>query len=257
MEFRNGENVNMHSVDRIFTTASEEYFLSNGIQLARSLLQNSNIKLTVYSEDDLSKYNELIDYHSLKYRDEVEIFNKNFRSHYGGYYKFLPYMLKMDLWFFKIAAQRQHVESCPKTFSLFLDSDSVVLNKKFCTVVDAFIQPAASFDVGIFRRSDTYLHPETGFVTLRSSERLIAAYEKMFNDVLDEKFRNLPSWTDSSLLENEILNNRITYLDFCTHYGLNSNNPIYESNLSKSYVHLKGARKGKFSHLKHFFRKYS
>jgi hypothetical protein len=249
--------MSLHSVDRIFTTASEEYFLSNGIQLAKSLLQNSDIKLMVYSEDDLSKYNQLIDYQPLKYREEVASFNIDFRSNYGSYYKFLPYMLKMDLWFFKIAAQRQHVESRPGTFSLFLDSDSVVLNKKFNKVVDAFIQPASNYDVGIFRRENTYLHPETGFVTLRSSERLIAAYEKMFNDVMDEKFRNLPSWTDSSLIENEILNNEITYLDFCAHYGLNSNNPIYESTLSKSFVHLKGARKGKFSYVKHVLRKYT
>ena len=246
-----------HSFDKIFTTASEEYFLSNGIQLAKSLLQNSNLRLTVYSEDNLSKYNQLIDYQPLKYIEEVKNFNVNFRMNYGSDYRFLPYLLKMDLWFFKIAAQRQHVEDNPEAFSLFLDSDSVVLNKKFCEIVNTFIQPAVSFDVGIFRRKNIYLHPETGFVTLRSSERLIASYENMFNDVLNGKFRSLPSWTDCSLLENEILNNQITCLDFCEYYGLTSNNPIYESTLSKSYVHFKGARKGKFSYVKHAFRKYT
>jgi hypothetical protein len=243
-------------VDRIFTTSSKEYFLLNGIQLAKSLLRNTNLKITVYSEDDLSEFDQIIHYKPLRYREEVLSFNKKFKTSYGESYQFLPYMLKMDLWFFKIAAQLQHVEENPNVFSLFLDSDSVVLNEKFCHAINAFVEPALDFDVGVFRRKNTYLHPETGFLTLRSSERLKEAYESMFENVLTGEFRNLPSWTDSSLIENAILQSKISCLDFCEQYKLKTNNPVYESILSKTYVHLKGSRKGKFNSVKHALRRY-
>lgn len=244
-------------VDTIFTTASEKYFLLNGIQLAESLFKKSNIKITVYSEDNLSKYSQIINYKPLRYFKEVESFNRKFRLKYGEFYKFLPYMIKMDLWFYKIAAQRQHVEQNPNTFSLFLDSDSVVLNKKFCNLVNSFVEPALNFDLGMFRRKGIYLHPETGFITLNSSERLIRIYKSIFDDVLSGRYMDLPSWTDSSLLENAVLMEEISCLDFCTQYDLSTTNPIYESILSKSYVHLKGSRKGKFHYMKHVLRKYS
>ena len=70
------------------------------------------------------------------------------------------------------------------------------------------------------------------------------------------KFLELPSWTDDSLIDDAIIKGKFRALDFCEFYNLKSENPIYESELQKVYLHLKGKRKGKYSRVKHITGKY-
>lgn len=230
--------------DHIFTTASKDYFHKNGLQLAMSLKQNSGEILTVYSEDDLSEYSEVINYIPLNQTKDLFEFRKSFRSSYGSKYHLLHYSLKMDVWAFKIFAQKQFLEENPGTFSLFLDSDSVVLNSGFTQRLNQFVSPARNFECGLFRRSENFLHPETGFLTFCNSPNLEKSYLRMTASILSGDFRNLPSWTDSSLVDREVIEGNITALDFCLFYDLRTNNPVYESKLRESFLHLKGNRKG-------------
>ena len=230
--------------DHVFTTSSKEYFHKNGLQLALSLKQNTGEMLTVYSEDNLSDYSGVINYIPLNQTKDLFEFRNRFRSLYGHKYPLLHYSLKMDIWAFKIFAQKQFLEENPGTFSLFLDSDSVVLNSSFTQKLNQFVSPARNFDCGLFRRSENFLHPETGFVTFRNSPKLEKSYLGMTESILSGEFRNLPSWTDSSLIDREIIEGRISALDFCLVYDLRTDNPIYESELRESFLHLKGNRKG-------------
>jgi hypothetical protein len=242
--------------DHIFTTSSKDYFHKNGLQLAMSLKQNSGETLTVYSEDNLSEYSDVINYIPLNQTQDLFDFRKSFRSSYGTKYHLLHYSLKMDIWAFKIFAQKQFLEENPGTFSLFLDSDSVVLNSGFTQKLNQFVSPARNFDCGLFRRSENFLHPETGFLTFCNSPNLEKSYIRMTDSILSGDFRSLPSWTDSSLVDREIIEGRISALDFCLYYNLSTDNPVYESKLRESFLHLKGNRKGMYSAVKRILGKY-
>ena len=236
--------------DHTFTTSSKEYFIKNGMQLAKSFKTNSGNKLIVYSEDDLTEFKDLITFKPLRNFDVIENFQSTFRGNYGEKLKFLDYSKRMDIWVIKIFAQLQFLAENPSTFSLYLDSDSYIRNLGFNELVNDFVHSAQDYDCGIFGRKKSYLHSETGFLTFKNSDNLLNSYRIMTESILSGTFKDLPSWTDCSLLDCEIQNNRISALDFCELYGLTSTNPIYESKLRKSFLHLKGARKGKFSWIK-------
>ena len=154
--------------DHTFTTASRDYFIKNGKQLAESFKLNSGSKLIVYSEDDLTEYEDLVTFRKLRNFDVIERFQKDFRSNYGEKLKFVHYSNRMDIWAIKIFAQLQFFEEHPSTFSLFLDSDTYILNRGFNDLVNEFAGPAQDYDCGLFRRAKTFLHPETGFITFTS-----------------------------------------------------------------------------------------
>jgi hypothetical protein len=245
------------NVDCTFTTASRDYFLKNGKQLAESFKVNSGEKLVVYSEDDLSEFRDLISYRPLRNFEVIEQFQKVFRNNYGSKLSYMHYSIRMDIWAIKIFAQLQFLEENPSTFSLFLDSDTYIRNSGFNKLVNEFVLPARNFDCGLFRREDTFLHPETGFITFRNSENLLNSYRSMLQMILSGEYKNLPSWTDDSLIDYEIQNDKITALDFCKEYNLISSHPMYESKLRESFIHLKGLRKGRFSRLKLLRGKYA
>jgi hypothetical protein len=156
----------------------------------------------------------------------------------------------MDIWVIKIFAQFQFLAENPSTFSLYLDSDSYIRNLGFNELVNDFVYSAQDYECGIFGRKKSFLHSETGFLTFKNSNNLLNSYRIMTESILSGTFKDLPSWTDCSLLDFEIQNNRISAIDFCELYGLTSSHPIYESKLRKSFLHLKGQRKGKFSWIK-------
>jgi hypothetical protein len=164
--------------------------------------------------------------------------------------------MKMDVWSYKIAAQLQFLEEHPNASALFLDSDSIVLNKKFVEKVNTLTDLAKNVDCGLFRRNENFLHSETGFVILNNSPDLLSAFEEMFRKILSGEYKNLPSWTDSSLLDDQIELGAISYVDFCVELNLNSTNPIYESSLRESFIHLKGPRKGPYSRARNFLGRY-
>lgn len=238
------------SVASVFTTSSEEYFNQHGKQLAESLFKKTGNRLVVYSEDNLDAFNHIIEPKKLRYFHELSQFQNEFKTHYASKYQFLPYLMKMDVWAFKIAAQLQHLEENPGESTLYLDSDSVVLSKKFVTDVNHFFNITRDFDCGLFRRENNFLHPETGFIVLNNSPRLLSAYLTMFENIIHWRFKDLPSWTDSSLLDEQIEKKFISHVDYCRVLGLRSTNPVYESILRRSFIHLKGSRKGSFSRLK-------
>ena len=242
--------------DKIFTTSSRTYFLQNGLQLASSLLDNTGQKLTVISEDDLSDFEKIIDYVPLKEEANISLFRNNFKDKYKEKYKFMPYTMKMDIWCMKIAAIRQFLLDNPEGFYLLLDSDCYIRNSNFAKVVNQFVKPAQDYDCGLFRRVDTFLHPETGFVTFSNSNRLSKAFDDMYIQILSGQFYELPSWTDDSLIDLAINQNKFSALDFCDHYGLVTSNPMYESQLLESFLHFKGPRKGKYSKFKFFSGRY-
>ena len=62
--------------------------------------------------------------------------------------------MKMDIWSYKIAAQLQFLEEHPNASALFLDSDSIVLNKKFVEKVNTLTDLAKNVDCGLFRRNE-------------------------------------------------------------------------------------------------------
>lgn len=243
-------------VTHVFTTSSKSYFIENGKQLAESLLNKTHTKLIVYSESDLSSFGSIIEAKPLKYYPDVMKFQDAFRSHYGKKYKFLHYSLKMDVWAYKIAAQLQFLEDHPNASALFLDSDSIVLNKKFIEKVNTLAVIAKNVECGLFRRNDNFLHSETGFVILNNSPGLLSAFEDMFRKIMSGEYKNLPSWTDSSLIDDQIEQGAISYIDFCVELNLNSTNPIYESTLRDSFIHLKGPRKGPYSSVRNLLGRY-
>lgn len=236
--------------DKVFTTSSEKFFIANGMQLAKGFKKHADQKILIYSEDNLSSYSRFIDYRPLKYADEIKQFQNKFRSEYSNKLKFMNYSMRMDIWCIKVSAQLQFLEENPQTFSLYLDSDTHIRNRKIVNLLNEFVQPALNFDCGVFRREDNFLHPETGFITYRNSENLVSAHRSMLNSIFSGSYRNLASWTDCSLLEEEIIRGKIKALDFCKFYDLTTSNPVFESKLRKSFIHLKGARKGKFSRVK-------
>ncbi len=248
--------INNLLVSHIFTTSSESYFKENGKQLAESLINKTDNKLIVYSESDLSSFASLIEFKPLKYGPEVMNFQTAFRSHYGKKYKFLHYSMKMDIWAYKIAAQLQFLEENPMSRALFLDSDSIVLNKNFVEKVNLFSELAKNVDCGLFKRSENFLHSETGFVILNNSTALLSAFKEMYRKIMSGEYKNLPSWTDSSLIDDQIEQGAISYIDFCEELNLKSPNPIYESPLRKSFIHLKGPRKGPYSSIRNFLGRY-
>ena len=236
-----------------FTTSSKIYFENNCKYLALSLLNYSNRKLIVYSEDDLSEYSELIQFVPLIRKDELMKFQTSFRSIYSDTFKFMPYSARMDIWVFKITAQLQFLSEHINSSGVYIDSDSVVLNNKFINVIDKFINPCINYDIGLFRRCGKHLHPESGFMFLSSNKVTNEVYLKMLNDIFTFQFYNLPSWTDCSLIDKYIINGQLDAFDFCSNYNLVTDNPVYESALSSSLLHLKGKRrKGKYSIIKHF-----
>jgi hypothetical protein len=244
------------NIQSIFTTSSKKYFRDYGLQLAESLYKKTGTKLIVYSEDNLEAYDNLIKIKPLKHSSQLSQFQLDFREHYGSKYQFLPYLMKMDVWAFKIAAQLQHIEENPLDSALYLDSDSVVLKRKFISEVNYLAEKSKNVDCGLFRRRDNFLHPETGFIIFNNSTELHLAYLDMYRKIISGEYVSLPSWTDSSLIDDQIERRKISYIDFCEELELKSSNPIYESNLKKSFIHLKGRRKGRYSRIKFLIGRY-
>jgi hypothetical protein len=188
----------------------------------------------------------------LKKLDQIIAFQNKFKNKHADRYKFLYYLQWMDIWILKIATQLQHLEETSSEYSIFIDSDSVITSSNHDEVVSDFIDPfiKSKKDIAFFQRPKTHLHPESGFIVFRKCDQLINAYREMLDFILDEKFYDLPSWTDCSVIDLFASSGKIEYFDFCSFYNLVSTNPVYESTLRKSMLHLKGPRKGAYSLLK-------
>jgi hypothetical protein len=234
-----------------FTTSNKLYFQKNGKQFVDSFRKFSGCDLVVYSEDLDELISAKFHIRRIKHWDLIKKFQDEFRNKMSSRYAFLPYHSKMDIWAIKIAIQLQFLEAQSEGAGVYIDSDSVIFSEKFDEVIDGFISPVKSYDLGIFRRVNSHLHPESGFLVLNaSSESLKATYQNMLDRILSHQFYNLPSLTDCSLLDDEIISKSINAIDFCDYYQLKSTNPVYESDLRKVMLHLKGPRKGSYSSIK-------
>jgi hypothetical protein len=153
----------------------------------------------------------------------------------------------------KIAAQLHQLEETSSEYSIFIDSDCILTNKKFDGTVADFLAPFidSGKDIAFFRRLGTHLHTESGFLVLRKCPQLLQAYRDMLDFILKERFYDLASWTDCSVIDHFADAGHINFFDFCAHYDLRSTNPVYESSLRNSMLHLKGRRKGVYSRVKH------
>jgi hypothetical protein len=234
-----------------FSTSNKLYFQKNGKQFVESFRKFSGCDLVVYSEDldELTSANFHIK--RIKHWDLIKKFQDEFRDKMSSRYAYLPYHSRMDIWAIKIAIQLQFLETQNDGMGVYIDSDSVVYSEKFDEVIEKFINPVKSYDLGIFRRVETHLHPESGFLVLNSSSEILkSSYQNMLDRILSHQFYDLPSLTDCSLLDDEIISKSINAIDFCDYYQLKSTNPVYESNLREVMLHLKGPRKGRYSSIK-------
>ena len=243
---------------QFFTTANNLYFEKNTRQLVSGFCKFSRHRLRIYSEDMSAFEGSDFSISRMKRLDEIKEFQIKFKKQYGARYQFLYYFQKMDVWILKIAAQLQHLEETESEVSIFIDSDSVITKKSFDETVAAFIEPFLSSDksIALFRRFGTHLHTESGFLVLRKSPELIQAYHAMLEFILEGSFYVLASWTDCSVIDHFIDTGLISYFDFCESYSLRSTNPVYESPLRTSMLHLKGPRKGSYSMLKRIIGSY-
>jgi hypothetical protein len=234
-----------------FTTVNKYYFNQYGYQLIESFKKNSESKLIIYSED-LKPYKDLnIEVRRIKNLLLLEKFKKKFRIMMGDRYKFLPYHSWMDKWIIKLIIQEQFLNEFNDFIGIYIDSDSIILNKKFDNRVADFIKPAKNYDIGLFRRQNCHLHPETGFIFFNLKSIVLRKnYKLMIRRLTKFDFSNLPTLTDCSAIDSLVISNKIKAFDFCEYYHLKKVNPIYESNLRTVFIHLKGSRKGKFSIIK-------
>lgn len=235
-----------------FTTANAYYFDKHTKQLIESFEKYSMHSLRVYSEDMAPTCRARYEVVMLRRMDRITAFQQDFKDRFKDRHKFLYYFQWMDKWIIKIAAQLQQLEEASSEYSIFIDSDSVIRNDRFDQTIDNFLEPfyASGKDFAFFRRLGTHLHTESGFIVLRKCPELLNSYHEMFEFILAGRFYDLASWTDCSVIDHFVDSGRISYFDFCTYYGLRSVNPVYESNLRQSMLHLKGPRKGKYSTVK-------
>jgi len=235
-----------------FTTASSHYFEKNTRQLIAAFAKHSKFELKVYSEDMVPSKGTHHQVGTLRRMDQIESFQREFKARFHERYKFFYYFQWMDIWVLKIAAQLQHLEETSSEYSVFIDSDCVLTNSRFDETVKQFLSPfmVSGKDIAFFRRFGTHLHTESGFLVLRKCPELVKAYSEMLEFILDGYFYNLASWTDCSVIDHFADTGRINFFDFCAHYDLKSTNPVYESPLRKSMLHLKGPRKGVYSIIK-------
>ncbi len=238
-----------------FTTANLHYFEKNTKQLIASFEKYSKDNLLVYSEDMPPRAERNFAIATLKRMERVEPFQTQFRAQFRERFKFLYYLQRMDIWVLKIATILQHLEETDQEYSIFIDSDSVITNTTFDQTVSDFIAPfiASGKDIAVFRRSGTHLHTESGFAVFRKSQKLIDTYREMLEFTLSDQFYRLASWTDCSVIDHFVDEGKIACFDFCEHYALRTTNPVYESALRQSMLHLKGPRKGGYSILKRVF----
>ena len=241
---------------RIATTSSKSYFKKNGIQLFSSAGKFIENSIILYSEDFIDSGLHNVIGKSFQNRAKVLEFIDEFREKYESKLKFMHYAQRMDIWIFKIAAIAQYLNDFKDGDLLFLDSDCVFISKEAPAVISKFLEPARQYDLGIFRRHDTFLHPETGFLFVKNHERNRTQFNILLEDILCWRFTDLPSWTDDSLIDKAIIRGEFNALDFCQFYKLKSQNPAYESELQKVLLHLKGKRKGRYSRIKHCMGRY-
>lgn len=241
---------------QIVTTSSEAYFNRNCVQLVKSADKFYRSQILVYSEDEISINLSNMTVKDFQRRDEILSFIHAFRQRYNSKLDYMHYAQRMDIWIFKIAAIAQFLNDDIDNDLLFLDADSVFISPHAPNIIKKFLEPARDYDLGIFRRTKTFLHPETGFLFVKNLAKNKKVFGELLNDVLSWKFLELPSWTDDSLIDDAIIKGKFRALDFCEFYNLKSENPIYESELQKVYLHLKGKRKGKYSRVKHIAGKY-
>ncbi|MDG1096978.1 MAG: hypothetical protein P8N23_05105 [Methylophilaceae bacterium] len=237
-----------------FTTLSNEYYQKYGKQFVDSFLKYSTSNLIIFSEDMDCFDKGRVKVIRLNEVDKIDDFKKNFLSLVGNKFKFLPYFSRMDVWIYKIATHKQITSMFADGLGIYIDSDSVITSSKFDDVITDFIAPIENslfYDIGIFRRVDDHLHPESGFMAFNfSSKTLKTNFSELFDEVINDKFYDLPSWTDCSLIDRAIIQNKLKAFDFCKEYQIKSTNPVYQSKLKKVLLHLKGPRKGKYSLLK-------
>ena len=241
---------------QLVTTSSKNFFEDNGMQLVQSVEKKMGRGVLIYSEDQIEAKFQYSRFRHLENAPQVLSFVTEFRGKYQDKMQFMHYTQRMDKWIFKIAAISQYLKDFNQGNLLFLDADCVIKSKRACESISKFIEPALQYDLGIFRRYRTFMHPESGFLFIRNSRVTREVFNDLLEQVLQWKFLDLPSWTDDSLIDRAILENRLHALDFCEFYGLTSGNPVYESSLRSVLLHLKGNRKGKYSHLKDFFGRY-
>jgi len=235
-----------------FTTANTHYFEKNTRQLIASFAKHSKHGVRVYSEDMAPASGANHEVVTLRRMDRIASFQQAFKVRFHERYKFLYYFQWMDIWVLKIATQLQQLEESSCEYSIFIDSDCVLTNSRFDETVDDFLTPffRSGKDLAFFRRLDTHLHTESGFLVLRKSPELLEAYREMLEFILAGRFYDLASWTDCSVIDHFADTGRINFFDFCAHYDLRSSNPVYESTLRQSMLHLKGPRKGAYSIIK-------
>jgi hypothetical protein len=235
-----------------FTTANQKYFDKNTRQLIASFAKHSECSVRVYSEDMQPSSGARHEVVTLRRMDRIAPFQQAFKERFQERYKFLYYFQWMDIWVLKIATQLQQLEETSSEYSIFIDSDCVVTNSQFDQTVDEFLAPfiLSGKDMAFFRRLGTHLHTESGFLVLRKCPELIEAYRDMLEFILAGRFYDLASWTDCSVIDHYADTGRIRFFDFCNHYDLRSTNPVYESALRRSMLHLKGPRKGAYSIIK-------
>lgn len=243
---------------KFFSTSSKHYFNEHGKQFIDSFSEYTKHNITLYSEDIQEGTYKNCNVIRIKYIDLLTKFQKKFRKNMGIKLNLLPYHSRLDIWSIKIAIQLQFIEDNPNCIGVYIDSDSVIISKKFERVISKFISPVKDFDIGIFRRYKNHLHPESGFLVINNFNRkkLLKIYKKMFEKVINFDFSDLVTLTDCSLIDREIENKNLNYFDFCSEYNITSKNPMYHSDLRKALIHLKGPRKGKYSFLKKLFGRY-
>lgn len=235
-----------------FTTASKHYFEKNTRQLIASFAKHSKYAVRVYSEDMVpisESHHQVV---TLRRMEQIASFQEAFKARFHERYKFLYYFQWMDIWVLKIATQLQQLEESSSEYSIFIDSDCVLTNSRFDLTVNEFLTPFfdSGKDMAFFRRLGTHLHTESGFLVLRKCPELLQAYREMLEFILAGNFYDLSSWTDCSVIDHFADTGRINFFDFCVHYDLRSTNPVYESPLRQSMLHLKGPRKGAYSIIK-------
>lgn len=235
-----------------FTTANLHYFEKNTKQLITSFEKYSKDNLLVYSEDMQPRAVSNFSITTLKRMERIEPFQTQFRAQFRERFKFLYYLQRMDIWILKVATILQHLEETDQEYSIFIDSDSVVTKATFDQTVADFIAPfiASGKDIAVFQRSGTHLHTESGFAVFRRSQKLIDAYREMLEFIFENQFYTLASWTDCSVIDHFVHEGKIDCFDFCAYYQLRTTNPVYESALRQSMLHLKGPRKGGYSIVK-------
>lgn len=235
-----------------FTTANKHYFEKNTRQLIASFAKHSKYGVRIYSEDMMPARGPNHEVVTLRRMDRIASFQQEFKTRFHERYKFLYYFQWMDIWVLKIATQLQQLEESSSEYSIFIDSDSVLTSSSFDKTVNDFLTPFfdSGKDLAFFRRLGTHLHTESGFLVLRKSPELLGAYREMLEFILAGHFYDLVSWTDCSVIDHFSDMGRINFFDFCAHYDLRSTNPVYESPLRQSMLHLKGPRKGSYSVIK-------